>query len=114
MKYQGVERLGGLKPVKPTSNPVIVLTRAYTLLNDRRRWCKGYETMYAGSKYPIAFCAIGAINRYRVSYDPSSMNFLNKAADGKIVVDINDNPNTKHKRILGLFRKAIKLAKEQQ
>ncbi len=109
MKIQGVERLGGLKPVNPTSNKVVALTRAYALLKDRRRWCKGSYALYGNSKYPVAFCAAGAVNRY--GYGRS---FLNEAAGNREIVDVNDNPKTGHSRILAIFRKAIKLAKERQ
>lgn len=108
MKFQGIERLGGLRPAKQTNNPVKVLVKARRLLSDRRRWIKHQYTLYRGGS-PVAFCAVGACNWYSTSYAPQR--YLSLAA-GKHIVHVNDNPKTGHARILAIFDKAIRLAKE--
>ena len=110
MKFQGIERLGGLRYAEQTNNPVEALVKARRLLSDRRRWIKHRYTLHRGGS-PVAFCAVGACNRYSKSYAPQK--YLSLAA-GKPVVDVNDNPKTGHARILAIFDKAIRLAKEDK
>lgn len=111
MKFQGIERLGGLRYAEQTNNPVEALVKARRLLSDRRRWIKHQYTLRGDSGLPVAFCAIGACNRYSKAYEPQR--YLTVAA-GQPVIDVNDNPKTGHARILAIFDKAIRLAKEDK
>lgn len=115
MKLQGIERLEGLRPVKKTDNVVLALSRAANLLKDRRRWCKGFSNLYGDGTRPLAHCAVGAVERYADTYsEEKARKYLNMSCKPGNIITFNDNPKTGHSRILDVFRRAIKLAKENE
>lgn len=108
-----------------------VLENVYTLLQDKKRWCKGAKFRDSrgymilkhelGDKAPVSFCATGAIEHVvksknlpidlaRKTYSFLNANVCEKGFD---VIWTNDKPTTTHKDILAFIKKGMYKAKRQ-